>query len=62
MKSVFREKLQAVFTPELLEDADIVGITLLVGYRMFVGKCQRDEASRILNEAVNDEAIVETLI
>jgi hypothetical protein len=39
VKNIFRQKLNDIFTPDLLADSDVIDVTLLVGYRMFIQKC-----------------------
>jgi hypothetical protein len=63
VKNIFRQKLNDIFTPDLLADSDVVDVTLLVGYRMFIQKCDSNEAIRILTEATNEnKEVVDSLI
>ena len=63
VKEIFRQKLNQILTPDLLADSDIVDVTLLVGYRMYLQKCDNSEAIRILSEATSDnESIVNALV
>lgn len=42
VKEIFKQKLPQLLTQTWLEDSDIVDLVLLMGYRLYLEKCDKD--------------------
>lgn len=42
VKEVFRQKLPSILTKTWMEDSDIVDLVMLMGYRTYLQKCDRN--------------------